>query len=898
MPASILITKLFTPPLKADLVERPDLIQRLSDGLDRKAALISAPAGFGKSTLVSAWLKELNQMPETEAAWLSLDADDNDPTRFLTYLLAALGRTKQLGEEFEGGIGSMLQSPQPPPAQSVLIPILNQLAEAESKIILVLDDFHLIDSQKVHDIVGFLLDHLPPQVHLVIATRQDPQLPLGRLRAQDQLTELRAADLRFSNEEAGDFLNRLMGLDLSPEEIAELDTRTEGWIAGLQLAAISMQGSDDIQGFIHSFQGSHRLVLDFLIEEVLGQQPEKIQNFLLHTSILNRLTGPLCDALTDQENSQETLARLDRANLFIIPLDEERHWYRYHHLFTELLRQRLHHSTPEVIPGLHIRASKWYSQHGLVHEAIKHSLRAKDYNRANDLIKELAIDIIQQGDHTSVVEWINEMPDEFVKERPYLCVLHAWTLQLTGQLETAETLLIEAENALDNLRTGGGGEEETILGLINFRRAYASFMRGEHGKTVSLGNQALDQLPESAALLRVQTVLFLGIAYRYQGQLQEAIASYDAILPNIHNYDVNSIVILYYLHQGDLFSEMAQLHRAKEIYDHALELIERQTGRSDMPYAGYVYVGIGRIFHQWNQLDDAYRLIVKGVALCRDWNVADILGLSLIELAHIHQSLRSYEKAIESLDEAANVLEGLSSWGGKIAAAHQAKFDLARGDISAAESWAEANDIAPDSEIEIYRDLEYKILAHVLFAQKRYEEARSLAERITRKAQEIGKRHLELEGLILLALVFSALGNQDQAFAHLESAFSISEPQGYIRIFVDQGPPMAQLLYEALKQDISPTYVQKLLVAFPVEEPDTEGIHQDQSGLVEPLSEREIEVLELMAAGLTYQDIAEQLFISPHTVKTHSRNIYAKLDVGNRTLAVGKARTLGILRSE
>ncbi len=892
MAAPILVTKLYPPPVKSDLVARQNLNKRLTEGLNKKAALISAPAGFGKSTLVSAWL---DQLPDTDRTWLSLDEDDSDPTRFLTYLIAALTRAQLLGEDFGKGSLSMLQAPQAPPAQTVLIPILNELAEAQGKIILVLDDFHLIESQEILDAIAFLLENLPHQLHLVIATRQDPLLPVGRLRAQGQLTELRAADLRFTEKETAEFLNQLMGLSLSPGEISKLETKTEGWISGLQLAALSMQGREDVSAFIQSFSGGHRLVLDFLIEEVLGQQPESIQNFLLQTSILNRLTGSLCDALTGQENGQESLARLDRANLFIIPLDEERHWYRYHHLFTELLQQRLHQSRPDFIPDLHSRASKWYSQNGFVHEAIKHSLKAKDYDHVNELIKELAIDIIQQGDHTSVVEWINEMPEGFVKERPYLCVLHAWTLQLTGQLEVADTRLVDAENALDNLKTRSEDETDTILGLIHFRRAYSTLLRGEHNKTISYGQEALKLLPQTADLLRLRTIIFLDGAYRFQGQLQEAIGLYDQVMPFIQNIDICSTVILFYLHQGDLHVELAQLDRAKEIYENTLDLIEQQTGRSDMPYAGYVYVGIGRILHQWNQLDDAFRLIVKGVALCRDWNVADILGLSLYELAHIHQSLGAQDKVYESLEEAANVMAAISSWGGKIAAAHQAKFDLARGDIRSAESWAQSNDIASNSEIEFYRDNEYILLAQVLYAQKRYDESRSLAERITQKAHELGKRHLELEGLILLALVFSAQGNHDQAFAHLETAFSISEPQGYIRIYVDQGQPMAQLLYQALKQDLSPSYVQKLLAAFPVDKPAREEIHQAQSSQVEPLSEREIEVLELMAEGLTYQGIADNLFISPHTVKTHSRNIYAKLDVGNRTLAIGKARTLGIL---
>jgi LuxR family maltose regulon positive regulatory protein len=900
MATSILVTKLFIPPTRTELVPRPELVDRFNNGLDRKLTLISAPAGFGKTTLVSHWLENLQNSQTVKVAWLSLDEDDNDPVRFLTYFVTALNKASNPENALGSGALSILQSPQPPGATDVLTLLINELAESDQQFIFVLDDYHLIEAKPIDQAVGFLLDNLPPQLHLVIATRQDPALSLGRLRAQNQVTELRAADLRFTSSEAAEFLNQVMGLDLSVQDITELEIRTEGWIAGLQLAAISMQGYQDHRAFIKSFTGGHRLVLDFLIEEVLDQQTQEIQDFLLQTSILDRMTGSLCDALTGQENGQEILDTLDRTNLFIVHLDEERHWYRYHHLFADLLRQRLNQRTPEEIPDIHKRASKWYSQHELVHEAIKHSLIAKDYNSANDLMKELAIDIIQQGDHTSVVEWINEMPERFVKERPYLCVLHAWTLQLTGQLKSADSRLVDAENALGNLNTDAESGTETILGLINFRRAYSTLLRGEHDKTISYGQQALKQLPETAALLRVRTVLFLDGAYRFQGKIQEALANYDEVTPIIQSIGISSTVVLLYLHQGDLHIEMAQLHRARDIYEDALKLIERQTGRSDMPYAGYVYVSIGRIFRQWNQLDDAYRFIVKGLALCRLWNVADILGLSLIELAYIHQSLGAYEKAFESLKEATNVFEGISTWGGKIAAAHQAKSDITHGDIGAAEHWVEANDLDLNSDFEFYREIEYLVLVRAFIAQRRYDEAHTLAERIYKIAQETGKRQTELEILILLAIVFSGQGKTEQALVHLERALNIGQPEGFIRTFVDEGPPMAKLLYEALQRDIYPEYVQRLLAAFPITEPDKDASTKsqaDQSGLIEPLSEREIEVLQLLAKGLTNQEVAQRLYLSPHTIKTHTRNIYGKLGVNNRTQAVERARALGILSS-
>jgi len=903
MATSILVTKLFVPPTRAELVRRPGLIERLIDGLDRKLTLLSAPAGFGKTTLVSHWVENLRNNSETDGqpikvAWLSLDQDDNDPVRFLTYFVTALNQDDGIKTGLGQGTLSMLQSPQPPPAETVLTSLINKIATIPEKIIFVLDDFHLIESESVHQALVFLLENLPPQLHLVIATRHDPSLSLGRLRARDQLTELRAADLRFTSSEAADFLNRVMGLNLSSGDIAELETRTEGWIAGLQLAAISMQGHQDLVGFIKAFTGGHRLVLDFLIEEVLGQQPESIQNFLLQTAVLDRMTGSLCDAITGQENGQKTLEMLDRTNLFIVPLDEERCWYRYHHLFADLLQQRLRQIQPENLPVLHIRAGEWFRKQGLNREAIKHSLDGRDYQNAAELIKTIAIDIIQQGAHSTVVGWINALPEEFVKEQPYLCVLHARALQLTGQLETSEARLIDAENAMDSQNYQVDEVDDSIRGLINSCRAYISFMIGDHTHTISHAKQALDQLPVTATLIKTQTALYLGIAYRYRGQLRAALDVYHEILPNIQTMGGNSIAVLCYLHLGDLHSEMAQLHQAKEIYEDALKFTERHTGRPDVPYAGYVYVSIGRILRQWNQLKEAHRFTSKGLALCRDWNVADILAFSCLELAYIHQALGNDEQARTSLQEAIHVFDGISSWGGKIAAAHRVKFDMAGGDIEFAENWAKTNDLDIDGVFEFHREIEYLVLARVYIAMERLEEARSLIEKIYRIAREIGRKQTELEALILLPHVFSAQGETDQALVHLKQAISIGEQEGYTRIFVDEGPLIARLLYEALKRDVAPEYVQHLLAAFPVteqEETDLTKPQVDQSGLIEPLSAREIDVLELLARGLTNQVVATRLFISLHTVKAHTRNIYSKLAVNNRTQAVDRARTLGIL---
>jgi LuxR family maltose regulon positive regulatory protein len=898
MATSILVTKLYIPPTRTELVHRPSLIERLNDGLDRKLTLISAPAGFGKTTLVSHWVENLRDDQPIKVAWLSLDEDDNDSVRFLTYFISALNQIEGIEDDFGRGALSMLQASQPPSANTILVSLINDLAAIPEKIIFILDDYHLIEAEPVNQALVFLLENLPPQLHLVIATRQDPPLSLGRLRARDQVNEIRALDLRFSESEAADFLNQVMGLNLSSEDIAKLETRTEGWIAGLQLAAISMRGNEDRVGFIESFTGGHRLVLDFLIEEVLGQQLESIQNFLLQTAILDRMTGSLCDALTGQKNGQETLETLDRANLFIVPLDETRRWYRYHHLFADLLRQRLRQIQPEELLNLHVRAGEWFKNQGLNREAIKHSIDGKDYQNAAELIKTIAIDTIQQGAHTTVAGWINVLPDEFVKAHPYLCVLHAWALQLTGELKTGEARLMDAENALKSQSYKTDGADDSIHGLIHSRRAYASFMIGDHIHTISHAKQALDQLHENATLIRVQTALYLGVAYRYSGQLRAALDVYNEILLTAQNMDGNSVAVLCYLHMGDLHSEMAQLHRAKDTYEGALKFTEQRIGRPEMPFTGYVYVGIGSILRQWNQLEEAYRFTVKGLALCRDWNVTDILAFSCLELAYLHQALGNIDQEGKFLQEAIQLFDSISSWGSKIAAAHSVKFGLARGDIEFAESWAQTNDLDVDGDYEHYREIEYLVLARVLIAQERFEEAHSLVERICRIAQEIGKRQTEFEALILLSLVCSAQGETDQALGYLEKALSIGEPQGYIRIFVDEGPPMASLLYEALKREITPDHVQRLLAAFPDTDPKeavSTKLQVDRSGLIEPLSEREIEVLQFLAKGLTNQVVATRLFISLHTVKAHTRNIYSKLGVNNRTQAVDRARTLGIL---
>jgi len=692
----------------------------------------------------------------------------------------------------------------------------------------------------------------------------------------------------------------VMGLDLSAEDIAALETRTEGWIAGLQLAALSIQGREDATRFIKSFTGSHHFILDYLIEEVLEQQSDGVQTFLLQTAVLDRLTGSLCDALTGQATGQATLEMLEHANLFIVPLDEERNWYRYHHLFADLLRRRLSQIHPNQEPVLHRRAGDWFAGQGLNREALHHALVAKDYHRAADLLETLALDILYRGEHTTVSDWINALPDSLVRERPYLCVYHAWTLQLTGQFEATEARLTDAEEAVANLYQEHEADAETIRGYIHSHRAYLTFIRGEHAQTISYARQALEQLPPEATVIRNQTALYLGVAYRFQGEFQAALDVFTETVALSQKMGGSVTAVLSFLNLAELYTEQAHLHRARNIYEQALQFTKRHTGRPDVPFTGYVYVGIGRILRQWNELDNAYRHTTKGIALCRDRNVAELLALSCIELAHIQHALGNDEQAREALQEAKQIFAGFSPWGSDRVAAYQAQLELARGEVEFAERWVQANDLNIEGELELHREVEYLILARVFIAQNRFEQALSLLGRLHQIVQAIGKMQSVLETLILQAMALSVQGHTEQALIKLEQALAIGEPENYVRIFVDEGPPMARLLYEAVTRGGAPDYSRRLLAAFPVAEPeqaDPSKAQAPKSELVEPLSDRELEVLQLIAEGLTNQEIADRLFLSLNTVKVHTRNIYGKLGVNSRTQAVARARAWGILPS-
>ena len=937
--APLLQTKLYIPPMRPEQVSRPRLIERLNAALPTREAfpraltLVSAPAGFGKTTLVSEWVRVLDRAaPPSAIAWLSLDRGDNDPARFLAYLIAAL---RLIEARMASGMLSALQSPEPPPAADILTILINEVAgqtdtpeSKQSRIVLVLDDYHLIEAQEIHDALAFLLEHLPPQMHLVIATRDDPHLPFARLRAQGQLTELRAADLRFTPSEATQFLNQAMGLDLSVEDIAALEARTEGWIAGLHLAAISMQGHKDTSGFIKSFTGSHRFVLDYLIEEVLEQQPEGIQTFLLRTSILERMNGSLCDRVAGNledrgtvsppgfplsrfPDSQSVLEHLDHTNLFIVPLDEERRWYRYHHLFADLLRQRLHQTQPDWIPRLHHRASHWYELNGLADEAIDHALAAEDSERAARLLEEQVDATWQAGEHSKLWHWLEALPDEAVLSSPNLCIFRARILFARGQQDAAEHSLQAAERALgfdtaDPRRTSpveqnepGSMDRRKLQGRIAVTRALVAFFRGDLPGIVDYSREALRYLPEEDTAWRTSAAIALGDAHRIEGDIEAAYRARLSALEISRAAGNVYMILIATMKLAVTMRQLGQLEQVKELCQQQLQLA-KESGLSHTAVAGGFSAIRGEVLAELGALDEALPLAQEGVKTAECGDDMVVLGWSYLCLMRVLMTCGDTvgaEKLLRRIGSSTQQTD-IPPWIAQMLAGWQVRLWLAQGNLESASRWMAERDADLDGELQFLSDFEDTVLARVLMAQDRLEESVTLLQRLLEAAETGGRISSLVEILILQSLAFQVQGDMDRALSALEKALHHAEPGGFIHAFVDEGPPLARLLYEAASRDTAPGYARRLLAAFPVSEAEpahpapAEGSEPD---LIEPLSERELEVLGLVAEGLTNREIASRLYLSLNTVKGHTRNIYGKLGVHSRMQAVTKARSLGVL---
>ena len=916
MSTPILATKLYIPPPQHGVILRLRLIERLDEDTRRRLTLICAPAGFGKSTLLSEWVAG----SERQAAWLSLEEGDKDLTRFLTYLVASLRTVvADIGE----GVLGMLGSPQPPPTESVLTALLNEIAAVEDDFILVLDDYHAIDARPVDDVLAFLLDHLPHQLHLVIATREDPSLPLARLRARGQMTELRADDLRFTPSEAAEFLNQVMGLNLSVEDITALETRTEGWIAGLQLAAISMRGHEDTTGFIKSFTGSHHFVLDYLVEEVLGQQSESVQSFLLSTSILERLCGPLCDAvvLDPSVSGQETLEYIEHANLFLVPLDEERLWYRYHHLFADLLRQRLlQGATSGGVAELHKRASRWYEDNGLEDEAIHHALVAEDFERAAGLIEMAWPAMDGRFQAAAWLGWVKALPDELVRARPVLSVAYAWALLGDGELEVGEARLQDAERWLDlsadrRERPEDPSSEMVVADEEQFRslpasiasaRAYHALAFGDVAGTAEYARRALDLLPEGDLTRRGQAGALLGLARWTTGDLEAAHRALADAMADFRMAGNLHFAISGTYGLADIRVDQGQLREAVRTYEQALRLAT-EKGEPVIRGTADLYLGLSGLHLERGDLEAAKQYLHKSEELGEHAALPDWPYRRCVAKSRMAEAQGELADALDLLDEAERLYHRTPVPEVRPVAALKTRVWVGQDRLTEALGWARERGLSVADELSYLREFEHITLARVIMAEyginqehRSILDAMGLLERLLEAAEAGGRMGRVIEILVLQALAHQAQGDSPSSLEPLQRSLFLAEPEGYVRVFVDEGTPMARLLSEASARGIMPDYTGKLLAALEAEAHKSE----DESYLspapsdrlyVEPLSQRELEVLRLIAQGLSNREIGERLYLALDTVKGHNRRIFGKLSVQRRTEAVARARSLDIL---
>jgi LuxR family transcriptional regulator, maltose regulon positive regulatory protein len=902
---SLVSTKLRPPCLRTNLVARPRLTEKLEREPERRLTLISAPAGFGKTALLGEWLGGCAG-GESSVAWISLDEGDNDPARFLSYLVAAL---RSIEEEIGEGVLSSLRAPGYSQAEALTGAFLNELADFPGELAIILDDYHLIDSHHVHGIVSFMLDRLPSNVHLVIASRIDPPMPFARLRARGQIAEINAADLSFAQEEAAAFLKDTMGLDLSAEDVAALEERTEGWIAGLQLAALSMRDRKDVPGFVRAFSGSHRDVLDFLSEEVLERQSERIRSFLLETSILERLTGELCDAVTDRDDGLEMLETLERENLFIVALDDERRWYRYHHLFADFLHGRMKHERPERVKELHLRAASWYERNGWASEAVEHALAAGEVEWAAPLIEHNAQALFQRGEGATVDQWLTALPAELVRSRPRLSLARAVWVLIGGRVDEVEPLLTDAERALATVdQPHELSVDEAARGLANvpgtvaMLRAELARQRGDVEHTIQFAQRARAYADENDRHLCFFVSWNLAVAKQMQGRLGEAEDALAELAadPYVTGQHCYFAVRAYYT-LGQVQRAQGRLNAALRTCRQGLELAA-EAARPVLSAAGVAHVGVAEVLHERNELDAALDHVTRGVALCRQLAYAQWLVTGLTALARIRQARGDQAGALEAIGEAERLVPNQESLVDIIfpVAVQRARLLLAQGKVDDPARWSAERGLGVEDEPSYLRESEHLVLARVLLAQDKPDQALRLLKRLREEAQAAGGSGSEIEILTLQALALREKGEKEQAVSTLTQALALAEPEGYVRTFVDEGPQMVALLSEVLEAQqrgrlhplVSAHYLRKLLAAL---ERDASDAAPPGADLLEPLSDRELEVLALVDAGRTNQEIAEELFVAKSTVKTHIKNIYGKLDVRNRTQALVRARELGLL---
>ncbi len=910
MPAPILATKLYVTPPRSGIVPRPRLIDKLTEGLDRKLTLISAPAGFGKTTLVSEWIAELQQntsKPSIPIAWLSLDEADSNPATFFTYLGAALHTvSSDVGKNLQVAIQSSA-----PLNESLLASLLNEIAAIPNDFVLVLDDYHVIDSEPVDQALSYLLDHLPQQMHLLITTREDPSLPLPRYRANGQMIEIRAVDLRFTPEEAGAFLNQMMHLDLSAESIAALDARTEGWITGLQLAALSMHGRSDMAGFIQAFTGSHRFVLDYLVEEVLQHEPELIRSFLLQTAILDHFCAPLCNAVTERNDGKKMLDTLERGNMFLIPLDDQRQWYRYHHLFAEVLQTHLLESQPEQIASLHSRAGRWYEQNGLRSDAIRHVLSAKDFEFAADLI-ELAWPLTEDKTIQPSVwlAWVKSLPDDLVKHRPVLNVDYAYGLLGSVEMEYAQERFTKAEalisNPTESIVVVDQEQFKSLPATIAVGRAYIAQAHGNIPDTVKYANQILDLAPEGDSYRRGQASMLLGMTYWASGNLKAAdsiFADYTMRLRTSGNIPdaIATTVVL-----ADIRLALGHLHDATSTLEELLQFVLAR-GEPISPDAADLYRELSKFYIEQGDLQAAELSLQRSKELGVKAHLPVWHYRWCIDQARLMECMGDHDGSLHFLDEAERLYIRTPLPEVHPIPAIKARIWLAQDRLDKALEWVREQGLSPDDDLSYLREFEHLTLVCVLIAQYQNDHiygsiqlALHFLDRLLAAARAGDRTSSVIEILVLQALAHHAQGNIPPSLALLERALTLAEPQGFVRSFVCEGKSVEELLKRLDAKAASipvKQYIRRLLSVLDHPSGIVTTVKKQSIGpqvLVDPLSDRELDVLRLLGTELSGPEIANELTVSLSTVRTHTRNIFAKLGVTNRRAANIRAEELNL----
>lgn len=927
MDFTLLATKFYIPPVRTDLVPRARLIERINGALEcgHRLTLVSAPAGFGKTTLISEWVSQTS-LP---VAWVTLDENDNEPLLFMNYFISAL---QQVDEKIGPGLIDALQSSQPPSIEAVMMGLVNEIASCEERFVLVFDDYHLIEVSTIQNAMAFLLEHLPEQMHLILITRGEPKLPVAKLRGRGLISELHRADLRFSSEEVTELLNKVLGLGLSEQEVESLTYRTEGWIAGLQMAAIALLAKHPSQGdlsanqVIQSLETSDRYVLDYLVEEVLQRQSESVQRFLAYTSILDLLCSDLCEFLFGVNSFAETASRLkseflpglpvkaqeileylERSNLFLIPLDSAGVWYRYHRLFADLLRQRVKRNQPELYPLLHIRASEWFENHGFLNVAIDHAIAGEDYSRAGRLIEGVAEENLARSEMSIILNWLDALPEDTKGARPLLYIYHAWVLFQAGQsLEQVERMLSQA--ALHDSSRQVTSEADVI-------RASLAVLTGKVDLSIQLAERALKVLPQERHFFRGLATRSLGSAHELRGELLPAINYFDQAVRLDRSAGNVVGVVVGLTKLAALRSIQGRLHEARELYLRALDWGVDHSGNR-LPITGRALIGLGEVLREWNDLDAAESAIWDGIQLVRKWTHIWAIG-GYISLARVKQAKGNFESAqaaIRTADQlavefASSIIDDL------VVSLVRASLWLQQGRSDLVRAWFDERDQAggfPEggvSEVLVgvpssysLKEMEQLTRARLEATQGHLRDALRILELLQKKEQELGRSGILIEVLVLKARVYHQLDEPVLAYQALEHALNLTQPENYQRVYIDEGPQMAQLLYQYAAQSGNMNRVAKLLNAFEHDQSDMalaiEGADEGPAGriIIEPLSEREKEVLELIAQGLSNQEIANKLYISLRTVKWHSSNIYQKLGVKNRTQAVNRSRKLGILQ--